>query len=127
MVINLKAHNFKNEYEYAKWLANRLGFQNYKDYLNHLAQRRGYRNRAERQRQMEIKNGFARAIDYKNYLAQQRGFKDFYEYKRHLNTRSEKTPNTKEEKDDDWMYKPILNLNTHTNYDGNEINHEWMD
>lgn len=27
--------------------------------------------------------------------------------------------------DPDWMYKPILNTNTRTNYDGNQI--EWSD
>ena len=32
-----------------------------------------------------------------------------------------------EEKDDaEWMYKPILKTNTHTNYDGNKIESEWM-
>ena len=127
MVISLKQHGFRNEYEYAKWLANRLGFAKYKDYLNHLATRRGYRNRAERQRQAEIKNGFPRAIDYKNHLARQRGFKDFYEYKKSLKKSEAKKISISEVKDDDWMYKPILNINTHTNYDGNKINHEWMD
>jgi hypothetical protein len=28
--------------------------------------------------------------------------------------------------DDDWMYRPLLNINTRTNYDGNKIEAEWM-
>ncbi len=29
--------------------------------------------------------------------------------------------------DPDWMFKPILNINTSTNYDGNKIEQEWFD
>jgi hypothetical protein len=28
--------------------------------------------------------------------------------------------------DDDWMYRPLLNIDTRTNYDGNKIEAEWM-
>jgi hypothetical protein len=31
-----------------------------------------------------------------------------------------------DETDPDWIYKPILKTNTHTDYDGNRINEEWM-
>ncbi len=27
---------------------------------------------------------------------------------------------------DDWMYRPLLNIDTRTNYDGNKIEAEWM-
>lgn len=27
---------------------------------------------------------------------------------------------------DDWKYKPLLNIDTRTNYDGNKIEAEWM-
>ncbi len=27
---------------------------------------------------------------------------------------------------DDWMYRPLLNINTRTDYDGNKIEAEWM-
>ena len=29
--------------------------------------------------------------------------------------------------DPDWMFKPILNIDTRTNYDGGKIEQEWLD
>ena len=38
----------------------------------------------------------------------------------------EQNKNDIDEKNDDWMYKPLLNTNTRTDYDGNRINEAWM-
>lgn len=32
-----------------------------------------------------------------------------------------------EDNDPDRMYKPLLRTNTHTDYDNNKINADWMD
>jgi uncharacterized short protein YbdD (DUF466 family) len=128
----------KSEYEYAKFLARRLGFASYNDYLDHLAARKGFKNRSEQQRASEKKRGFNRPIDYKNHLARQRGFKDYYEYRRHAKNKRPAHKKHSEKKtaidakpkppaDDDWMYKPLLNTNTRCDYDGNKINFEWME
>jgi hypothetical protein len=34
---------------------------------------------------------------------------------------------TKKITDPDWMFKPLLNTNTRTNYDGSKIEQEWLD